>query len=71
MARKKTRTYFVTDSEINKISDYFHKQYPFIYRENTIFSAVLVGMWKVEIREEHTEEVQSLLQPCEIHGFEL
>ena len=71
MARKKTRTIYVTDSEIDKISDYFHKQYPFIYRENTIFSAVLVGMWKVEIREEHTEEVQSLLKPCEIKGFEL
>lgn len=71
MAKKKTVTVYVTDDEINKISDYFHKQYPFIYRDNTIFSAVLVGMWRVEIKEEHIDEVRALMKPCTFRGFEL
>ena len=68
MARK---AIYVTDSEMERISDYFHKKYPFIYRENTLYHAILVGMWKVQVREDCIEEVQSLLKPCEIHGFEL
>lgn len=71
MARKKTRTIFVTDSEMERISDYLHNKYPFIYRENTLYTASLVGMWKLQVRVDCIEEVQSLLQPCEIHGFEL
>ena len=58
MARKKIISVYATDEEI--------------YRDNTLYSAErLCGLWRVKVREDCIEEVQSLLQPCEIKGFEL
>ena len=72
MARKKIISVYATDEEMTAISEYMHNKYPFIYRDNTLYSAErLCGLWRVKVREDCIEEVQSLLQPCEIKGFEL
>ena len=69
MKTKKT-TLHVTDREMNAISDYFNTKYPWICKGNTIYSASLVGMWEIKIGTEDAKEIEHLLKPCEINGFD-
>ena len=72
MGRKKTTTVYLTDSEMDRINEYFHKTYPFIHRENTLYEVVgLCGIWEVKVNENSIDEVRALMEPCEIRGFEL
>lgn len=70
MARK-TKTLHVTDEQMADISFYLHNKYPFIYRDNQVYSATAIVSWELTIDKRYAEEVEQLIQPCEIHGFEL
>lgn len=70
MARKKTKTLLVTDEQMADISHYLHNKYPYTYREN-VYTATAIVSWELKIDTRFAEEVEGLLQPCEINGFEL
>ena len=71
MARKpRTTTLLVTDEQMADISFYLHNKYPHTYREN-VYTATAIVSWELTIDKRYAEEVERLIQPCEIHGFEL
>lgn len=71
MSKQKKTTLYLTDSEINKVADYFASKYPWICRENTIYSAELISIWKVEIGENDAREIEHLMKPCNIELLDI
>ena len=71
MKKQKKTTLYLSDSEINKVADYFAKKYPWICRENTIYSAELLSIWKVEMSEDDAREVAHFMKPCDIELLDI
>ena len=71
MKKQKKTTLYLTDREINKVADYFAKKYPWICRENTIYSAELISIWKVEMSEDDAREVAHFMKPCDIELLDI
>lgn len=65
------KTVFVSYDELKKIDKYLHEKYPYLYRENNLFSASVVDLWELNIDEDALNEVRHLMKPCKIKGFEL
>jgi len=54
------KTLYLTDAEMSSLRDKLRKKYPWIQRENTIYSAKLVSVWVVKIDEEHYDSTREI-----------
>lgn len=51
---------YLTDKQMRKLADKVKEKYPWTCRKNTIYTAELVSVWKVEITDKHAELIKEL-----------
>ena len=71
MNKQKKTTLYLTDEEMANISWYFSEKYHWLCKGNTIYSAELLSVWKVEIGEDDAREIEHLMKPCEIELLDI
>ena len=71
MKKQKKITLHVTDEEMANISHYFQTKYPWICKENTIYDADLIPVWKIKIGEDDAREIEHLVKPCKMELLDI
>lgn len=51
----------VTDEQMGRIRDHLYNNYPWLYRENTAYTAELISVWEVEFDQKFEKDIKKAL----------